>query len=146
MRLTALVTRFSVRYLHRDPGFVRFFLLLCVFDAGMQLLVLAGSYDLTNESLSQQAFFNDTLKVKWLSPTKYYDLFKANPTWFTDTPVRASPSVATAHQPSTNPVRVAPIPNVKPPATTDLPSPTRPTRRGARVTPAAPMALKAAKK
>ncbi len=44
--VTALVTRFSVRYLHRDPGFVRFFLLLCVFDAGMQILVLAGSYDL----------------------------------------------------------------------------------------------------
>jgi TonB-dependent receptor len=44
---------------------------------------VAGSYDLTNESLSRQAFFNDTLQVRWLSPTKYYDLFKANPTWFT---------------------------------------------------------------
>lgn len=44
--VTALVTRFSIRYLHRDPGFTRFFLLLCTFDAGMQLLVLAGSYDL----------------------------------------------------------------------------------------------------
>lgn len=44
--VTALVTRFSIRYLHRDPGFARFFVLLCVFDAGMQTLVLAGSYDL----------------------------------------------------------------------------------------------------
>jgi NADH:ubiquinone oxidoreductase subunit 5 (subunit L)/multisubunit Na+/H+ antiporter MnhA subunit len=44
--VTALVTRFSVRYLHRDPGFTRYFLLLSVFSAGMQTLVLAGSYDL----------------------------------------------------------------------------------------------------
>ncbi len=44
--VTALVTRFSIRYLHRDPGFLRFFVLLSVFAAGMQLLVLAGSYDL----------------------------------------------------------------------------------------------------
>ncbi|MBI4627005.1 MAG: TonB-dependent receptor [Verrucomicrobia bacterium] len=43
---------------------------------------LAGSYDLTNESLSAQSFFNDTLKVKWVSPTKVYDLFKAHPEWF----------------------------------------------------------------
>ena len=44
--ITAIVMRFSIRYLHRDPGFLRFFLLLCVFDVGMQVLVLAGSYDL----------------------------------------------------------------------------------------------------
>jgi NADH:ubiquinone oxidoreductase subunit 5 (subunit L)/multisubunit Na+/H+ antiporter MnhA subunit len=44
--VTALVTRFSVRYLHRDPGFTRYFLLLSVFSAGMQTLVLAGSYDI----------------------------------------------------------------------------------------------------
>ncbi len=44
---------------------------------------LAGGYDLTNESLSRQAFFRDTLRLKWVSPTKYYALFKANPTWFT---------------------------------------------------------------
>lgn len=44
--VTALVARFSVRYLHRDPGFTRYFLLLSIFAAGMQLLVLAGSYDL----------------------------------------------------------------------------------------------------
>lgn len=44
--VTALVARFSVRYLHRDPGFLRYFVLLSVFDAGMQLLVLAGTYDM----------------------------------------------------------------------------------------------------
>lgn len=44
--LTMIVGRFSVRYLHRDPGFVRYFMLLGIFVGGMQLLVLAGSYDL----------------------------------------------------------------------------------------------------
>lgn len=44
--ITMLVARFSVRYLHREPGFHRFFLLLLVFASGMNLLVLAGSYDL----------------------------------------------------------------------------------------------------
>ncbi len=44
---------------------------------------LVKDYDLTNEALSRQSFFNDTLKVKWVSPTKYYDLFKAHPDWFT---------------------------------------------------------------
>ncbi|MEY2882018.1 MAG: hypothetical protein RLZZ15_4398, partial [Verrucomicrobiota bacterium] len=44
---------------------------------------LVKDYDLTNESLSRQRFFNDTLQLKWVSPTKYYELFKANPTWFT---------------------------------------------------------------
>lgn len=43
---------------------------------------LVRDYDLTNESLSRQTFFNDSLKVKWVSPTKYYDLFKAHPDWF----------------------------------------------------------------
>jgi TonB-dependent receptor len=43
---------------------------------------LAGSYDLTNETLSAQSFFNETLKVKWVSPSKVYDLFKAHPEWF----------------------------------------------------------------
>ncbi|AKF04040.1 proton-conducting transporter membrane subunit [Sandaracinus amylolyticus] len=41
-----LVARFSIRYLHREPGYARFFLLLCVFTTGMHVLVLAGSYDL----------------------------------------------------------------------------------------------------
>ena len=44
---------------------------------------LAGSYDLTNDLLSRQSFFSDTLKLRWLSPAKYYDLFKAHPDWFT---------------------------------------------------------------
>ncbi len=44
---------------------------------------LAGAYDLTNDGLSQQAFFNDTLKVKWVSATKFYELFKSRPEWFT---------------------------------------------------------------
>lgn len=44
--IVGLVSRFSVRYLHREPGFHRFFLLLSAFSAGMSLLVLSGSYDL----------------------------------------------------------------------------------------------------
>ncbi len=44
---------------------------------------LARDHNLINDSLSQQRFFNDTLQLRWISPTKYYDLFKANPTWFT---------------------------------------------------------------
>ncbi|MCY1071613.1 proton-conducting transporter membrane subunit [Nannocystis sp. RBIL2] len=38
--------RFSVTYLHREPGFIRFFVLTLFFAAGMQLLVLAGSVEL----------------------------------------------------------------------------------------------------
>jgi NADH-quinone oxidoreductase subunit L len=41
-----LITRFSTRYLHREPGYTRFFLLLGVFVTGMHVLGLAGSYDL----------------------------------------------------------------------------------------------------
>jgi NADH:ubiquinone oxidoreductase subunit 5 (subunit L)/multisubunit Na+/H+ antiporter MnhA subunit len=41
-----LVGRFSVNYLHRERGFTRFFLLLALFAAGMQVLVLADSIDL----------------------------------------------------------------------------------------------------
>lgn len=44
--LTGVVGRFSARYLHRDPGHARFYLLLLVFAAGMLLLVMAGSIDL----------------------------------------------------------------------------------------------------
>lgn len=43
--ITGLIGRFSVTYLHREPGFARFFLLLLVFAAGMQLQVLAASFD-----------------------------------------------------------------------------------------------------
>jgi formate hydrogenlyase subunit 3/multisubunit Na+/H+ antiporter MnhD subunit len=34
---------FSTAYLHREPGFHRFFLFMCLFLAGMQLIVLAGN-------------------------------------------------------------------------------------------------------
>lgn len=44
---------------------------------------LVRDYDLINDSLSAQRFFNDTLQLRWVSASKYYDLFKANPTWFT---------------------------------------------------------------
>lgn len=38
--------RFSTNYLHREPGFHRFFVLVLAFAAGIQLLLLAGSLDL----------------------------------------------------------------------------------------------------
>ncbi len=38
--------RFSANYLHREPGFVRFFSLMLVFASGIQLLVLGGSVEL----------------------------------------------------------------------------------------------------
>lgn len=44
--LSWLTARFSVRYLHREPGFFRYFLLLALFVGGMQIVVLAGGYDL----------------------------------------------------------------------------------------------------
>lgn len=44
--LSWLTARFSVRYLHREAGFFRYFLLLGLFIGGMQLLVLGGSFDL----------------------------------------------------------------------------------------------------
>lgn len=44
--LTGIVGSFSVRYLHRDPGFYRFFLLLHLFTFGALLVFTAGSLDL----------------------------------------------------------------------------------------------------
>ena len=44
--LTALVARFSETYLHKDPGFFRFYVLLGLFAAGTQLLAFAGALDL----------------------------------------------------------------------------------------------------
>lgn len=44
--LVGLVGIFSVRYLHRDAGFYRFFLLLHLFGFGILLLFTAGSFDL----------------------------------------------------------------------------------------------------
>lgn len=44
--LAGIVGGFSVRYLHREPGFFRFFLLLHLFVFGALMLFTAGSYDL----------------------------------------------------------------------------------------------------
>lgn len=44
--LVGVVGVFSVRYLHRDPGFHRFFLLLNLFGFGILLLFTVGSFDL----------------------------------------------------------------------------------------------------
>ncbi len=44
--LTALVARFSLTYLHKEPGFVRFFTLLGVFATGTQLVAFAGALEL----------------------------------------------------------------------------------------------------
>ncbi|MEI8227283.1 MAG: proton-conducting transporter membrane subunit [Planctomycetota bacterium] len=43
--LCALVNAFAGKYLHREPGFTRFFVLLALFGTGMNLMVLAGSID-----------------------------------------------------------------------------------------------------
>lgn len=43
--LCLLVNVFAGRYLHREPGFTRFFVLLALFGLGMNLMVLAGSID-----------------------------------------------------------------------------------------------------
>lgn len=44
--LLLATSRFSAHYLHREDGFIRFFILMLLFASGMLLLVLAGSYDL----------------------------------------------------------------------------------------------------
>ncbi len=44
--LTVLVGRFSRTYLHKDPGFVRFFVLLGFFATGTQLIAFAGALEL----------------------------------------------------------------------------------------------------
>jgi NADH-quinone oxidoreductase subunit L len=44
--LTSLVARFSRTYLHKEPGFLRFFALLGLFAAGTQLVALAGALEL----------------------------------------------------------------------------------------------------
>ncbi len=38
-----LVIRFSANYIHREAGFHRFFIVLCLFLAGIQLVLLAGN-------------------------------------------------------------------------------------------------------
>ena len=44
--LTALVARFSRTYMHREPGFLRFHVLLGLFASGAQLVAFAGALDL----------------------------------------------------------------------------------------------------
>ena len=41
--LLFIITRFSINYLHREPGFHRFFFLLSLFSSAMLLLVLSGN-------------------------------------------------------------------------------------------------------
>lgn len=44
--LTGLVARFSLTYMHKERGFLRFFVLLGVFATGTQLIAFAGALDL----------------------------------------------------------------------------------------------------
>jgi NADH:ubiquinone oxidoreductase subunit 5 (subunit L)/multisubunit Na+/H+ antiporter MnhA subunit len=44
--LNGLVAAFSNRYLHKEPGFARFYLFLALFGAAVEFVVLAGSLDL----------------------------------------------------------------------------------------------------
>lgn len=44
--LIGVIGKFSRSYMHRDPGYPRFFLLLLLFSAGMLLIVMAGTIDL----------------------------------------------------------------------------------------------------
>ena len=44
--LVGVIGAFSVRYLHRDPGYHRFFILLNIFGFGITLLFTAGSFDM----------------------------------------------------------------------------------------------------
>jgi NADH:ubiquinone oxidoreductase subunit 5 (subunit L)/multisubunit Na+/H+ antiporter MnhA subunit len=44
--LTATIARFSRTYLHKEPGFIRFFALLGVFATGTQLIALAAGLEL----------------------------------------------------------------------------------------------------
>lgn len=61
--------RFSSNYLHREPGFVRFFALMLVFSSGLQLLLLGGSIEVLfagweivgMTSVLLVAFFHDRL-------------------------------------------------------------------------------------
>ncbi|MFM7206451.1 MAG: proton-conducting transporter membrane subunit [Planctomycetaceae bacterium] len=43
--LCSLVNAFAGKYLHRESGFTRFFILLALFGMGMNLMVLSGSID-----------------------------------------------------------------------------------------------------
>ena len=43
--ITGIVSAFSNRYLHRDPGYQRYFVLLAMFITGMLLVALAGNVE-----------------------------------------------------------------------------------------------------
>ena len=43
--LLFITSKFSSGYLHREPGFLRYYLLLCLFGGAVELAVLAGSLD-----------------------------------------------------------------------------------------------------
>lgn len=43
--LVTLIAAFSGRYLHKEPGFTRFYLLLCLFGTGALLVTLSGTLD-----------------------------------------------------------------------------------------------------
>lgn len=45
--ISFLTLRFSIPYMHREKGFLRFFMILNLFNGAMQLIVLAGSAVLT---------------------------------------------------------------------------------------------------
>ena len=45
--ISLLVMRFSVNYLHREAGFKRFFMVLCLFITAMQIIALSGNALLT---------------------------------------------------------------------------------------------------
>lgn len=44
--LVGLISMFSRRYLHREPGFLRFYLLLAIFGTGVEIVILASDLDL----------------------------------------------------------------------------------------------------
>ncbi len=44
--LVGVIGAFSRRYLHREPGYFRFYFLLALFGAGVELVVMAGNLDL----------------------------------------------------------------------------------------------------
>jgi NADH-quinone oxidoreductase subunit L len=43
--LLVITSKFSSGYLHREPGFLRYYLLLCLFGGAVELALLAGSLD-----------------------------------------------------------------------------------------------------
>lgn len=44
--INTVITFFSHRYLHRDPGYRRFFITISLFAFGINLIILAGNFDL----------------------------------------------------------------------------------------------------